>query len=93
MTHHSNRLSSLPGWEGIGRESTMDKAKMRNEAGIFNVQVILRDLFGSQLSFVGDCLRRQGVDVESTFGTEHGGSFFFGHFAYAKEFSFKVSER
>jgi hypothetical protein len=37
-------------------------------------------------------LRGEGVDVESAFGAEHGGCFFFGHFADAKEFTFKVSE-
>ena len=57
---------------------------MRNEAGVFNIQIILRDLLRSQLSLVGNGLRGKGVDVESRFGTEHGGRFLFGHFTYTE---------
>jgi hypothetical protein len=37
-------------------------------------------------------LRGQRVDVESAFGTEHGGCFFFSHFADAEELSFEVAK-
>lgn len=66
---------------------------MRDETGVFNIKIVLRDLFGCQLSLVGDGLRCEGVDVESTLRTKHGGYFFFCHFAHAEKFAFKVSKR
>lgn len=56
MAHHSNGLCSFPRREGVGGEATVNQAQVRNEAGILNVQVIFRDLFGGKLSLVGDGL-------------------------------------
>lgn len=70
----------------------MDESQVRDEGGVLDVEVVFRDLFGGELPFVGDGLGGEGVDVEAAFGSEHGGRFFFGHFADAEKFSFEVAE-
>lgn len=70
----------------------MDERQMTDELRILDIEIVLRHLLGCELALVRDGLRGEGVDVESAFGAEHGGCFFFGHFADAKEFTFKVSE-
>ena len=71
----------------------MNQRQMGDEGWVLDVEVVLGDLLGSQLSFVGDGFGGEGIDVEAAFGTEYRGGFFFGHFANAEEFPFEISER
>ncbi len=92
VAHHANGLGAFPGGEGVGGESRVDEGQVSDEGGIFDVEVVFGNLFGGELAFVGDGLGREGVDVEATLGSEHGGGFFFGHFSDAEKFSFEVAE-
>mmetsp|Transcript_18556 Transcript_18556/g.38460 ORF Transcript_18556/g.38460 Transcript_18556/m.38460 type:complete len:432 (+) Transcript_18556:216-1511(+) len=84
VAHHADGLGAFPGGEGVGGEAGVDERQVRDEGGVLDIEVVFRDLFGGELSFVGDGLGGEGVDVEAAFGSEHGGRFFFGHFADAE---------
>lgn len=66
---------------------------MGNERRVLDVEVILGDLLGRQLTLVSDRLGGEGVDVKATLGAEHGRGLLLGHLAYTEEFTFKVTRR
>ncbi|GKT49344.1 uncharacterized protein ColSpa_09525 [Colletotrichum spaethianum] len=66
----SQRLSTIPGGEGVGRETGVDKGEVGLVVSVDQIVVVLVDLDGGQLSLVDNVLVGEGAEVKPVLETD-----------------------